>query len=92
LEKGSPEWRDLLGGHLKFKKACKQICAYSIAIEQSLGMRVQQGAIIVSTPIRTQVFKISRKFLDSLETDWLKLVSEYYSQIERCGVYDADLI
>jgi hypothetical protein len=55
-------------------------------------MRVQQGAIIVSTPIRTQVFKISRKFLDSLETDWLKLVSEYYSQIERCGVYDADLI
>jgi len=53
---------------------------------------VQQAAILVSTPLRTQVFKISRKYLDSLHTDWYKLVEEYYAQIERCGVYDADLI
>lgn len=92
LEKGSQEWRDLLGGHMKFKKACKQIGAYSIAIHQTLGMRVQQGAILVSTPIRTQVFKISRKFLDSLEEEWLGIVSEYYAQIKNCNVYDRDLI
>lgn len=92
LEKGSQEWRDLLGGHLKFKKTLKQLAAYDLGITQTLGMRVQQAAILVSTPVRTQVFKISRKFLDSLHADWYALVSEYYSQIERCGHYDPDLI
>jgi hypothetical protein len=92
LEKGSPEWRDLLGGHMKFKKTLKQLAAYDIGIEQTLGMKVQQAAILVSTPVRTQVFKISRRFLDSLREDWYALVAEYYSQIERCGVYDPDLV
>ncbi len=92
LEKGSPEWRDLLGGHLKFKKTCKQLAAYDLAIQQTLGMKVQQAAILVSTPIRTQVFKISRNFLNLLRTDWYRLVEEYYKQIEEAGVYDPDLI
>ena len=92
LEKGSPEWRDLLGGHMKFKKTCKQLAAYDLAIEQTLGMKVQQAAILVSTPVRTQVFKISRRFLDSLQEDWLKVVAEYYSQVEESGQYDPDLI
>jgi hypothetical protein len=92
LEKGSQEWRDLLGGHMKFKKTCKQLAAYDIAIEQTLGMTVQQAAILVSTPVRTQVFKISRNFLNMLREDWYKLVDEYYKQIENCNVYDADLI
>ena len=92
LEKGSPEWRDLLGGHLKFKKTCKQLAAYDIAIEQTLGMKVQQAAILVSTPVRTQVFKISRNFLNSLRDDWYKIVEEYYKQVEEQGSYDPDLI
>jgi hypothetical protein len=92
LEKGSPEWRDLLGGHLKFKKTCKQLAAYDLAIEQTLGMKVQQAAILVSTPVRTQVFKISRNFLNSLREDWLKIVEEYYKQVEEYGHYDPDLI
>jgi|TARA_R100001510_G_C7636768_1_gene194839 hypothetical protein len=92
LEKGSPEWRDLLGGHMKFKKTCKQLAAYDIAIEQTLDMKVQQAAILVSTPARTQIFKISRRFLDILREDWYKIVEEYYKQIENCNVYDPDLI
>lgn len=92
LEKGSPEWRDLLGGHMKFKKTCKQLAAYDIAIEQTLGMTVQQAVILVSTPLRTQIFKISRRFLDSLREDWYKIVAEYYAQIEDCNAYDPDLI
>lgn len=92
LEKGSPEWRDLLGGHLKFKKTCKQLAAYDLSIEQTLGMRVQQAAILVSTPVRTQVFKISRRFLDMLRTDWLAIVKEYYEQVDECGMQDSDLI
>ena len=77
---------------MKFKKTCKQLAAYDIAIEQTLGMKVQQAAILVSTPVRTQVFKISRRFLDSLRDDWYKIVEEYYNQVENCNVYDADLI
>ena len=81
-----------MGGHLKFKKCLKQLAAYDIGITQTLGMKVQQAAVLVSTPLRTQVFKISRRYLDMLHEDWYKLVEEYYSQIERCGVYDPDLI
>jgi hypothetical protein len=92
LEKGSQEWRDLLSGHMKFKKCLRQLAAYDLGITQTLGMKVQQAAVLVSTPLRTQVFKISRKYLDSLHTDWLKLVEEYYTQIENCNQYDPDLI
>jgi len=92
LEKGSPEWRDLLGGHMKFKKTCKQLAAYDLGIEQTLGMKVQQAAILVSTPLRTQVFKISRRFLDMLRTDWLAIVKEYYEQVDEYGMQDKDLI
>ena len=92
LEKGSIEWRDLLGGHLKFKKTCKQLAAYDIAIEQTLGMTVQQAAILVSTPTRTQVFKISRNFLNMLREDWYKILIEYYNQVEEFGESDPDLI
>lgn len=92
LEKGSQEWRDLLGGHLKFKKTCKQLAAYDLAITQTLGIKVQQAAILVSTPKKTQIFKISRRFLDMLHADWKKIVAEYYQQVEEFGECDPDLI
>jgi hypothetical protein len=77
---------------MKFKKTCKQLAAYDLSIEQTLGMRVQQAAILVSTPVRTQVFKISRRFLDMLRTDWLAIVKEYYEQVNEYGMQDRDLI
>ena len=92
FEKGSQPWKDLIGGNMKFKKTCKQLAAYDIAIEQTLGIKVQQAAILVSTPKRTQIFKISRRLLDTFRDDWYKIVEEYYSQIENCNVYDADTI
>ncbi len=92
LEKGSPEWRDLLGGHLKFKKCMLQLAAYDLAITQTLGITVQQAAILVSTPVRTQIFKISRNYLNVTHEKWLKLVNEYYTQIEEYGQSDPDLI
>jgi hypothetical protein len=91
-EKGSQEWRDLLGGHMKFKKTCKQLAAYDIAIQQTLGLKVSQAAILVSTPARTQIFKISRRYLDLLHNDWYKIVEEYYKQVDNCNIYDPDLI
>ena len=91
-EKGSQEWRDMLGGHMKFKKTCKQLAAYDIAIQQTLGLKVSQAAILVSTPARTQIFKISRRYLDLLHNDWYKIVEEYYKQVDNCNIYDPDLI
>ena len=91
-EKGSQEWRDLLSGHMKFIFFFKQKTAYEIAIQQTLNIKVQQAAILVSTPLRTQIFKISRRFLDMLHQDWYKIVEEYYTQVENCNVYDPDLI
>lgn len=79
--KGSPEWRVRLGGYMKFKKCCLQLGAYALGIEQTLNMKVDQAAILVSTPEDIQLFKISRRHLDFCEKDWLKVVSEYYEQI-----------
>ena len=91
-KKGSQEWREGIGGHMKYKKTVKQLAAYDLAIQQTLGIKVDQAAILVSTPVRTQIFKISRKFLDMVAQDWLKIVATYYEQIERANVYSADLV
>jgi len=92
LEKGSPEWRANLTGYMKFQKAAKQLGAYSLGITQTLGMRVQQGAIIVATETRTQLFILSRRYLDIMEEKWLKIVEEYYNQRMTYSDYDPDLI
>jgi uncharacterized membrane protein YcgQ (UPF0703/DUF1980 family) len=77
---------------MKFKKCLLQLAAYDLAITQTLGMTVQQAAILVSTPIRTQVFKISRNYLNVTHEKWHKVVEEYYKQIEEYGSQDSDLI
>ena len=82
----------MLGGNLKFKKTLKQLAAYDLGVQQTLGMKVQQAAILVSTPERTQVFKISRNFLNKIHDDWYAVVNEYYAQLGNCNVYDPDLI
>ncbi len=92
FEKGSQEWRTRLGGYMKFKKCCLQLGAYALGIEQTLNLKVEQAAIIVSTPADTQLFKISRRHLDYCQKDWLKIVEEYYKQINNCIVYDLDNI
>ena len=90
--KGSVKWRDLLSGYMKFQKCGLQLGAYALGIEQTLGMKVQQAAVIVSTPEKTQLFKITRRHLDVFQDKWLKVVEKYYEQIENCVVYDPDLI
>jgi hypothetical protein len=92
LEKGSPEWRQGLGGYMKFSKCCLQLGAYDLGIEQTLGMRVQQGAILVATEERTQLFIITRNHLNIMREKWLKVVKEYYDQIKEVDDYDPDLV
>ena len=92
LEKGSPEWRSNISGYMKFQKCCLQLGAYDWGIEQTLGMKVQQGAIIVSTEQKTQLFLLSRRYLDVLRDKWSKVVQEYYEQLQKQSDYDPDLI
>ena len=92
LEKGSPEWRANLAGYMKFNKCCLQLGAYDLGIEQTLGMKVQQGAIIVSTKEKTQLFLITRNHLNIMREKWLKVVQEYYEQVKVMSDYDPDLI
>jgi len=92
LEKGSPEWRANLAGYMKFNKCCLQLGAYDLGIEQTLGMKVQQGAIIVSTKDKTQLFLITRNHLNIMREKWLKVVQEYYEQVKVMSDYDPDLI
>jgi hypothetical protein len=77
---------------MKFQKASKQLGAYSLGIKQTLGMTVQQGAIIVATQERTQLFVLSRRYLDIMEEKWLKIVEEYYTQKQEHNDCDPDLI
>ena len=68
---------------MKFKKCVLQLGAYALGIEQTLGTKVQQAAILVATPEETQLFKISRRHLNIAQTDWLKVVDEFYSDPDR---------
>ena len=90
LPKGSEEWRSLLGGYMKYKKTVKQLAAYDRAIQHTLNIKVDGAAILVSTPLRTQIFKVSRRFLDMVWEDWIKIMDEYYKQIEEQGPVDYD--
>jgi hypothetical protein len=91
-EKGSVEWRAQLSGHMKFSKCLLQLAAYDLAIEQTLGMKVQQGAILVATEAKTQLFLITRNYLNIMREKWLKVVKEYYEQKSLITDYDPDLI
>jgi hypothetical protein len=77
---------------MKFNKCCLQLGAYALGIEQTLNMKVQQAAILVSTPEGTQLFKITRNHLNSAQDKWLKVVNEYYSDPARDEMYDPNLI
>ena len=81
LEKGSPEWRENLAGYMKFNKCCLQLGAYAMGIEQTPGIKCAQAAILVSTPEKTQLFKITRNHLNICQEKWLKVVKEYYNQM-----------
>jgi len=77
---------------MKFNKCCLQLGAYALGIEQTLNMKVQQAAILVSTEQGTQLFKITRNHLNSSQDKWLKVVNEYYTSPDREEFYDPGLI
>lgn len=74
----SDEWKAKMSGWTKFKKAALQIGAYAMASEETLGLEIEQGAIIVATKTQTQLFKLSQKDLEYYKGEWVKTLYQYY--------------
>jgi hypothetical protein len=66
----------------KYKKCSLQLAAYAIAIEETLGLRVDAAQILVSTPTITQSFFIHGDELKTQKYKWLQRVRAYWSIIE----------
>lgn len=78
----SDEWKAKMSGWTKFKKAALQIGAYSMAAQETLGMEIEQGAIIVATKTQTQLFKLSYRDLQYYKQEWVDTLKKYYSEHE----------
>lgn len=75
------EFRRQMLGWMKYKSAAIQLAAYDMAIEETLGIKIDQAVVIgcIKELEKPQLFKLSRTKLDYLRQDWLKIVRKYYS-------------
>ena len=62
---------------MKFNKCGLQLGAYSIAIEETLGIDVEFGGMLVTTPETVQSFVLRPHELRSFRFKWLQKVAEY---------------
>ena len=70
--------RSKFTGWMKYQKVGKQLAAYAIAFEETLGIKVDACQVLVSTSDLTQNFfiqgtefdKFKRKFLENVNTFW----------------------
>lgn len=86
LAKADPnEFRKQMLGWRKFVSCKSQLAAYSIAIKETLGIEIDQAAVIACVPEleKPQVFKISRGSLDYAEQDWWKVVRKFYEMYDH---------
>jgi hypothetical protein len=70
--------RSRFGGWSKFQKCGIQLGAYAIALEETLGISVDLGQILVTTPELTQSFVLRGDEMDTFRYKWLQKVGEYY--------------
>lgn len=70
--------RMLFGGWSKFNKCGIQLGAYAIALEETLGISIDLGQILVTTPEITQSFVLRGDELNTFRYKWLQKVGEYY--------------
>lgn len=77
--------RSRFGGWTKFTKCAMQMAAYAIAFEETLGIRVHAGQIIVTTPQITQSFILRGDELESFKVRWLQKKATYNAILEADG-------
>jgi hypothetical protein len=68
-------------GLMKYCKTMKQLAAYNLALEHTIGIKPDIHMIFVATESRGQTFAVSGSTIDSWKEKWLKDVEKYYTEI-----------
>lgn len=84
--------RSLFTGWRKFQKCAMQIAAYAIAAQETLGIRINQGRIIViQANEKPQCFTLRGEELAQYKQRWLQRVKQYWDLVEEEALLNADL-
>jgi hypothetical protein len=75
--KENPVWKANFTGWSKLNKCGLQLGAYALAVEETLGLKVDCAQIIVSTPEIDQSFIFQGDELSRFQTKWLQRVRRY---------------
>lgn len=75
--------RSMFGGWSKFTKCATQLGAYAIAAEETLGISVDVGHILVTTPEIDQSFVLRGDEMNRFRYRWLQKVGEFYRLIAQ---------
>jgi hypothetical protein len=75
--------RSAFTGWMKFKKCALQLAAYTIAAEETLGIRVHANQILVSTPTENQMFMIRGDELEMYKVSWRQKVRLFYDLVSE---------
>ena len=62
---------------MKFSKCGLQLGAYAIALEETLGIRIDLAGMLVTTPDEVQSFILRPHELQKYRYKWLQKVAEY---------------
>ena len=73
--------RSRFTGWMKFQKVCKQLAAYSIAFEETLGIHIDACQVIVSTTDLTQNFFVQGSEFDKFKNKWRADCNQFWHKI-----------
>jgi len=68
-------------GYMKYSKTMKQLGAYSLALEYTVGIVPEIFMIFVATREASQVFAVQGETIKKWQNKWLEDVEKYYSEI-----------
>jgi hypothetical protein len=68
-------------GYMKYSKCMKQLGAYSLALEHTVGIVPEIFMIFVATREASQVFAVQGQTIAKWQNKWLEDVEKYYSEI-----------
>ena len=87
IEFNPPEnWGANYGANMKFRRAGMQESAYDFALQESLGIYVEQYVVLVVTPVGIQTLSINGMEKDWFNRMWLEKVEKFYEVYPELGV------
>ena len=69
-------------GWMKYQKVCKQLAAYSIAFEETLGVKIDACQVLVSTEDLTQNFYVQGGEFNKFKRKWLENVNTFWGMMQ----------